>query len=202
MFVQRYLEKKIRSDLFEKKKSVLLLGPRQTGKSSLFKMMEPDLYINLAKESEYQRHIKDTGLIEKLVLPLLGKNLRTVFIDEIQRIPGLVNTVQALIDDHKNIIFLISGSSARMRALWSVLSCGTSRARIQDPEQIMRESTLLASGHTRGVAHPEYAIATVAARRAAARGVRRPFIVTSLDSGRPAAGGSRRRGRSAARRRA
>lgn len=97
----------------KKHKSLLLLGPRQTGKSYLLKSLSPDLYINLAKESEYQSHLKNPDLLEKEVLPLVEKKGGVVFVDEVQRIPELMNTIQALIDDHRNIIFLISGSSPR-----------------------------------------------------------------------------------------
>lgn len=36
-----------------------------------------------------------------------------IFIDEIQRLPSLLNTVQSIVDDNKQIIFLLTGSSAR-----------------------------------------------------------------------------------------
>lgn len=42
------------------------------------------------------------------------RNISTVFVDEIQRHPSLLNTIQTLIDDKKKKIkFLITGSSAR-----------------------------------------------------------------------------------------
>lgn len=114
MLIERTLTEKIKSDLIQKKKSIILLGPRQTGKSSLLKLLNPDLVINLAREKTFQDHLKDPSLIEKIILPILEeKNGALIFIDEIQRIPGLMNTVQALIDDHKNLLFMVSGSSAR-----------------------------------------------------------------------------------------
>jgi predicted AAA+ superfamily ATPase len=114
VLIERSLVKKISADITGKKKSVILLGPRQTGKSSLLKLMKPDLIVNLAKEKEFQQHLKDSSLIEKIVLATLEekKNI-IVFIDEIQRIPGMLNTIQAIIDDNKKILFLVSGSSAR-----------------------------------------------------------------------------------------
>jgi predicted AAA+ superfamily ATPase len=114
MIIERTLIEKIKTDINQKKKSVILLGPRQTGKSSLLKLLNPDLIINLAKERVFQDHLKDPGLLEKMTLPLVEEKRGVViFIDEIQRIPGLMNTVQALIDDYKNLLFLVSGSSAR-----------------------------------------------------------------------------------------
>src|SRR3989339_273961 len=106
----RQLENKI-SEKFNLGKSILLLGPRQVGKSTLIRNLHPAIEINLAKQSEFLSHLKDPSLIEKIVAPLNAGSL--VFIDEIQRIPSLINTVQALIDEQKDLIFCISGSSAR-----------------------------------------------------------------------------------------
>lgn len=92
-------------------KSCLLLGPRQVGKSTLLRAMDPDLTINLAKESEYHRFTSEPGRIEQIVD---ASNFKTIFIDEIQRVPSLLNSVQALIDESKvGLKFYISGSSAR-----------------------------------------------------------------------------------------
>lgn len=111
--IQRQLKPILLDHVAKKHKSLLLLGPRQTGKSFLLKSLKPDISINLAKESEYQQHLKQPDLIEKIVLPLTEGKGGLVFVDEIQRIPEMMNTVQSLIDDHKNIIFLLSGSSPR-----------------------------------------------------------------------------------------
>jgi uncharacterized protein len=90
------------------KKSILLIGPRQTGKSTLISSLKPDLEINLADGSTYLDFLKDPDLLRKRV----AKN-KTIFIDEIQKIPSLLNTVQTLIDKDKNLQFFLTGSSAR-----------------------------------------------------------------------------------------
>lgn len=95
--------------LLKSKKSILLLGPRQTGKSTLLKRLKPDLMINLSSESEFLKYSSDPELFESVIL---GKNYKTVFIDEIQRLPNLLNSIQAIVDDVK-IKFYLSGSSAR-----------------------------------------------------------------------------------------
>lgn len=96
-------------DIIKKtKKSVLLLGPRQTGKSTLFETLQPDLKINFADESIYFQHLKDPSLIKEMAA---GK--KRIFIDEIQRIPSMLNTIQSLIDLDKTKQFLLTGSSAR-----------------------------------------------------------------------------------------
>lgn len=94
-------------------KSVLLLGPRQTGKSTLLASAKPDLIINLAREEEFLRYSADVDLFSSQI----GREgVRQVFVDEIQRIPSLLNTIQAIIDESRGkrpVRFLLSGSSAR-----------------------------------------------------------------------------------------
>jgi predicted AAA+ superfamily ATPase len=92
-------------------KSLLLLGPRQVGKSTLIKTLQPDLTINLAKQTEYLDHLKDPSLLERLIPH--AKKPFLVFIDEVQRIPDMLNTVQAIIDEAPQIHFALTGSSAR-----------------------------------------------------------------------------------------
>lgn len=92
------------------KKSALLLGPRQTGKSTLVKSLKPDLSINLADEIIYLNHAQDFSLLRSLIE---RSHAKRIFIDEVQRIPELLNTVQALIDESSGLKFYLTGSSAR-----------------------------------------------------------------------------------------
>ena len=97
--------------LRENSYSVLLLGPRQTGKSTLLRSLEPELAIDLASEKTFFEFSADPGRLEGL---LQANRAKSVLIDEIQRLPSLLNTVQSLIDAHKGRTrFLMSGSSAR-----------------------------------------------------------------------------------------
>jgi predicted AAA+ superfamily ATPase len=99
------------SELKNSKKSTLLLGPRQTGKSTLIKSLKPQLTINLANEREFLRYSTDIGYLESL---LRESHPKTVFIDEIQRIPNLLNTLQDIIDNWSSPPkFYLTGSSAR-----------------------------------------------------------------------------------------
>lgn len=93
-------------------KSVLLLGPRQVGKSTLCSQLNPDLSLNLADEENFRQHLNDPGLIKRIVSALPNKN-NVILVDEVQRIPSILNTIQALIDSHRNLRFLLTGSSAR-----------------------------------------------------------------------------------------
>lgn len=90
------------------KKSILLLGPRQTGKSTLIRSLKPDLEINLSDEETFVRFLRDPGLLKDTV-----RDKKRIFIDEVQRIPSLLNTVQYLLDKDKSLKFYLTGSSAR-----------------------------------------------------------------------------------------
>jgi uncharacterized protein len=92
--------------------SVLLLGPRQVGKSTVGQRLEPLRTINLADERELLRYSKDPSSLraELRAIPRGG----LVVIDEVQRVPPLLNVVQVVLDDPGNRFrFLLTGSSAR-----------------------------------------------------------------------------------------
>jgi len=95
-------------------KSVLLLGPRQTGKSTLVLDLRPDMVINLARESEFLTFAANADELEERIR---SEAPGTVLIDEVQRLPSLLNTVQALLDEAKRakkpLKFFLTGSSAR-----------------------------------------------------------------------------------------
>lgn len=101
----------IKNKLIKSKKSTLLLGPRQVGKSTICKELNPVLTINLANEREFLEHSKDVGLIDRIVEAQNKDAL--IFIDEIQRIPSMLNSLQVLIDNTPSRKFLLTGSSAR-----------------------------------------------------------------------------------------
>ncbi len=91
-------------------KSIILLGPRQTGKSTLIQNLKPDLEINLANQDTF---LEFTSNPKALVGLLDSTAAKKIFIDEVQRIPSLLNTVQFLIDQKKGHRFYLTGSSAR-----------------------------------------------------------------------------------------
>ncbi len=103
----RTIEQRLRAS----KKSVLLLGARQVGKSTLTRALGPDLVINLADESAYLGYAKDPGRLRR-ELDALGRP-SLVVLDEIQRLPTLLNSIQAEMDDGSRHRFILTGSSAR-----------------------------------------------------------------------------------------
>lgn len=102
-----------RKQIFEglARESAFLWGARQTGKSTLLKKLYPDsLYFDLLLSEEYNRFIGNEGLLRQIVEASDKKG--PVIIDEIQRIPQLLNEVHWLIVN-KNKQFILSGSSPR-----------------------------------------------------------------------------------------
>lgn len=105
MYIPRQLD--ILSSL--KRKSLFLFGPRQTGKTSLIKqtlpkyrvydLLDSDIYLTLSREPKR---------IEEEMQP----NEKIVIIDEIQKLPFLLDEVHRLIEKY-GVHFLLTGSSAR-----------------------------------------------------------------------------------------
>ncbi len=95
-------------------KSILLLGPRQTGKSTLIQTLPKDLYLSFVQADVRQRYELDPNLLRTEVEGLKPRRGRqpVVLLDEIQKVPPILNVVQDLIDRHK-AIFVLTGSSAR-----------------------------------------------------------------------------------------
>ncbi len=91
--------------------SIFFWGARQTGKSTLLKMLFPNvLRFDLLLSNEYKRLTENPGILRETVLANI--NAQPVIIDEIQRIPELLNEVHWLISNH-GIQFILSGSSPR-----------------------------------------------------------------------------------------
>ena len=94
-------------------RSILLLGPRQVGKSTLLQSLRPDLSVNLASPLAFREYATYPERLEQ-ELRAAGPEVRTVFLDEVQRVPELLDVVQVLVDEQPGRFrFLLSGSSAR-----------------------------------------------------------------------------------------
>ncbi|MCI7605630.1 MAG: AAA family ATPase [Spirochaetales bacterium] len=95
------------------KKSLFLFGPRQTGKSSYIRnqLREPRLSWSLL-DNELYRNLSMRPSLLRNTLRAKGINDGIVVIDEIQRLPDLLNEVHMLIEE-TDIHFLLTGSSAR-----------------------------------------------------------------------------------------
>lgn len=95
---------------FELEQSFFLLGPRGTGKTSWIQEKMPDaLYIDLLETDNFLRLSTHPEHLEQLIKP---KYDGWIVIDEVQKIPILLNEVHRLIEK-KNHRFVLTGSSAR-----------------------------------------------------------------------------------------
>jgi len=92
------------------KRTFFLWGPRQVGKTSILRLLYKNLpQINLLKSEEFAAyHVRPELLRERA----LQNKWSLVVIDEIQKVPQLLDEVHYLMEEHK-IIFIMCGSSAR-----------------------------------------------------------------------------------------
>jgi predicted AAA+ superfamily ATPase len=112
--IPRIIESRVRWAL-ERQKSVLLLGPRQTGKTTLVETLKPDLLLNFLRPEVRQRYERTPQLLGTEVEALAERSRGhkpLVALDEVQRVPELVNAVQDLVD-RRLARFILTGSSAR-----------------------------------------------------------------------------------------
>lgn len=90
-------------------KSHFLLGPRQTGKSTLISQSQLEAVIfDLNDEGDFFR----IGQNPENLKDFVGGNVRLVVVDEIQRAPNLLNQIHNLIET-QDVRFLLTASSAR-----------------------------------------------------------------------------------------
>lgn len=91
------------------RKSHFLFGPRQTGKTTLVRASLPEARVyDLLDSSVYLALSREPARIAEE----MGAATRIVVIDEIQRLPELLNEVHRLMEERK-VRFLLTGSSAR-----------------------------------------------------------------------------------------
>ncbi len=115
MYFRRQMEGELRRHL-GRGKSILLLGPRQTGKTTLVGDLEAGLRISLVSPRERQRYEKDPSIlraeVRALPRPARLRKPPLVIVDEVQKVPALMDVGQSLIDEGEaQMVF--TGSSAR-----------------------------------------------------------------------------------------
>lgn len=93
-----------------KESSVLLLGPRGTGKTSFLKTNYPEAYYVDLLAGEVFREL---SIRPEVLARTIPKDCRMVIIDEVQKLPALLDEVQRLIHLDTEIRFILTGSSAR-----------------------------------------------------------------------------------------
>ncbi len=103
----------LRKQIFEGSgnESLFLWGARQTGKSTLLKFLFPDaLWFDLLKSDVFERYQHSPSRFRETILATTSN--KTVIVDEIQKIPALLDEIHWLIVNHQTR-FVLSGSSPR-----------------------------------------------------------------------------------------
>ncbi len=105
MYVRKQVFKGIGSE------SIFFWGARQTGKSTLLKQMFPDaIWIDLLLSDVFRRFSAQPQLLREMVH--VADQAKLVVIDEIQKVPGLLDEIHWLMVN-KQVQFILSGSSPR-----------------------------------------------------------------------------------------
>ena len=94
-------------------KAIIVIGARQVGKSTLFRMIlegrtEPTLMLN-CDEPEVKETLSNANLKE---LQLLVGQHKIVVIDEAQRVPDVGLTLKRIIDNFPDVQLMVTGSSS------------------------------------------------------------------------------------------
>jgi predicted AAA+ superfamily ATPase len=101
-----------RSINISKTNSFFLFGARGTGKTRLLSTLFPPseaLYIDLLSGADYLRYSTNPDEFKSVCL---SSKKPWIIVDEIQKAPGLLDTVHQLIESHR-LLFALTGSSAR-----------------------------------------------------------------------------------------
>ncbi|MGZ3806228.1 MAG: ATP-binding protein [Pseudobdellovibrionaceae bacterium] len=92
--------------------SFFLLGPRGCGKSTWLKAQFPGaFYVDLLDQALFQEFLRQPDKF-KLALNNLARE-SWVIVDEVQRLPDLLNFVHQFIESERKLKFILTGSSAR-----------------------------------------------------------------------------------------
>jgi predicted AAA+ superfamily ATPase len=84
---------------------ISVTGPRQSGKSTMLKHLFPDL----PKYSMKDLHVR--AFAEQDPVAFLNQHKEGMFIDEVQKVPVLLDYIQGIVDDDPSRRFVLTGSS-------------------------------------------------------------------------------------------
>lgn len=99
--------------------SLFLFGARGTGKTTLLRAVCPEgetQYIDLLDATQEGRYLRDPETLARVV-DALPESITTVVIDEVQKVPSLLDVVHRKLEEAKrrerSLRFVLTGSSAR-----------------------------------------------------------------------------------------
>ena len=127
---QPFIDRRLNVRDILERRSCFLFGPRQTGKSTLVRQQLGDFpTFNLLDQDLFVRLSRNPGLVRET----LAADATVAVIDEIQKMPALLNEVQFMIEE-RGVRFLLTGSSARsLRRKGVNLLGGRARSRTLHP---------------------------------------------------------------------
>ena len=107
------IRRSLKLDLPERQ-SAFLWGPRKTGKTTFLKTAFPDSAVyDLLQTDLFLEFTKRPSLLRERLLALEPKRLKEpIVIDEVQKVPQLLDEIHGLIEN-KGLRFILCGSSAR-----------------------------------------------------------------------------------------
>ena len=111
--MKKIIQRLLRIDLPEKQ-SAFLWGPRKTGKTTLLRMSFPDsiVYDFLRTELVIELSKRPFVLREQLLARRPEELAKPIVLDEVQKVPTILDEVQWLIEN-RGLRFVLCGSSAR-----------------------------------------------------------------------------------------
>ena len=114
------------------KGSFFLFGVRGAGKSTWAREQFPDAYVvDLLDESRYQALLANPGLLAMELRSLPAQ--RTVVLDEVQRVPALLNEVHRAIESTRRRFVLLGSSARRFKTAATNLLAGRATLRTLYP---------------------------------------------------------------------
>lgn len=103
-YITRHLEKVIQ-EAVQYFSVISVTGPRQSGKSTMLKHLFP----HLPNYSMKDLHIR--AFAEQDPVAFLNQHQDGMLIDEVQKVPGLLDYIQGIVDNHPEHRFILTGSS-------------------------------------------------------------------------------------------
>lgn len=108
MHINRYLDFNL-----PKGQSCFFWGARKTGKSTYLKEKFLDsMYIDLLQADIYQHYFKNPQRLREEIRACSG-NVSIIILDEVQKVPLLLDEVHYLIESNKDLQFILCGSSSK-----------------------------------------------------------------------------------------